>query len=93
MHGLWYTKVYFQIGMLVGDKQEHIKIGGFRGGNGLYRQHVCRDCLVSTEDADNPDIECELREVGDAYKFLKQKRNLSSWKITIYTNMLWCDSD
>jgi hypothetical protein len=72
VHGLWYKKVYFQIGMVVGDTQEHIKICGFRVGNGLYRQHVCRDCLVSTEDADNPDIECELREVGDAYKFLKQ---------------------
>jgi hypothetical protein len=70
--GLGYTKVYFQIGMVVGDIEEHNKICGFHGDNGLYRQHVCRDCSVCTEDADNPDIECELREVADAYKFLKQ---------------------
>ena len=58
--------------MVVGDTEEHNKICGFCGGNGLYRQHVCRDCTVHAEDADNPDIECKLREVGDAYKFLKQ---------------------
>ena len=65
-------KVYFQTGMVVGDTEEHYKICGFRGSNGLYRQHVWQDCSVRTEDADNPDIECELREVGDACKFLKQ---------------------
>ena len=57
VHGLGYTKVYFQIGMVVGDTEEHIKICGFLGGNGLCGQHVCRDCIVRTEDADNPDIE------------------------------------
>ena len=56
VHGLGYTKVYFLYGMVVGDMEEHYKICGFCGGNGLYRQHVCQDCSVHTEDADNPDI-------------------------------------
>ena len=38
----------------------------------LYRQHVCRDCSVRAENAYNPDIECELEEVGDAYKLLSE---------------------
>ena len=47
VHGLGMTKVYFQIGMIIGDTEEHNKICGLRGGNGLYRRYVCRDCLVS----------------------------------------------
>jgi len=66
------TKVYFQIGMIIGDTEEHNKICGFRGGNGLYRRYVCRDCLVSTEDADNPDIGCERRKASDVKKFLNK---------------------
>ena len=36
VHGLGYTKVYFQIGCIVGDTEQHNKICGFRAGNGLY---------------------------------------------------------
>ena len=36
VHGLGMTKVYFQIGMIIGDTEEHNKICGFRGGNGYY---------------------------------------------------------
>ena len=36
VHGLGCTKVYFQIGMVVGDTEEHNKMCGFCGGNGLY---------------------------------------------------------
>ena len=36
VNGLGMTKVYFQIGMIIGDTEEHNKICGFRGGNGLY---------------------------------------------------------
>ena len=50
--------------------QEHIKICGLRGGNGLYRRYACRDCKVSTEDADNLDIGCKCRKVSDDKKFL-----------------------
>ena len=33
----WYDKsLFFQIGMIIGDTEEHNKICGFRGGNGLY---------------------------------------------------------
>ncbi len=30
--------VYFQIGMIIGDTDDHNKISGFRGGNEKYRQ-------------------------------------------------------
>ena len=40
------------------------------GNNGFYRRHFCRDCLVTTEDTDNPDIECELQKESDAHKQL-----------------------
>ena len=93
VHGLGCTKVYFQIGMVVGDIEEHNKICGFHGDNGLYRQHFCRDCSVCTEDADNPDIECELREVGDACKFLKQYLDKETYPDGKLPNMFWCDSD
>ena len=69
VHGLGMTKVYFQIGMIIGDTEEHNKICGFRGVNGLYRRYVCRDCLVSTEDADNPDIGCERHKGSDVKMF------------------------
>jgi len=69
----WYDNFFFQIGMIIGDTEEQNKICGFRGrGNGLYRRYVCRDCLVSTEDADNPDIGCERHIVSDVKKFLNK---------------------
>ena len=58
--------------MIIGDTEEHNKICGFKGGNGLYRRYVCRDCLVSTEDADNPDIGCERCKVSNVKKFLNK---------------------
>ena len=59
IHGVGMTKVDFEIGMIIGDTEEHNKICIFRGGNGLYQRYVCRDYLVSTEDPDNPDIVCK----------------------------------
>ena len=38
---------------------EHSKTCGFRGGNGKYRLHSCRDCKVTTPNSDNPDEKCE----------------------------------
>ena len=68
----WYDKSFFQIGMMIGDTEEHNKICGFRDGNWLYRRYVCRDCLVSTEDADNPEFGCECRKASDVKKFLNK---------------------
>ena len=51
IHGLGITKVFFHIGMII--------------GNELYRQYVCRDFLVSSEDADNVDIGRERCTVSD----------------------------
>ena len=67
VHGLGMTKFYFQIGMISGDTDEHN-----RSGNRLYRRYVCLDCLVSTEDAYNPDIGCERRKVSDVKKNLNK---------------------
>jgi hypothetical protein len=41
--------------MIIGDTDNHNKICGFRGGNGKYRLHSCRDCTVTTTaNSDNP---------------------------------------
>ena len=41
VHGLGMKKVYFQIGMIIGDTEEHNKICGFRGGNGWIISTIC----------------------------------------------------
>ena len=41
VHGLGKMKVFFLIGMIIGDTDKHNKASGFRGGNGKYRLHVC----------------------------------------------------
>ena len=68
-------QVYFQVGMIIGDMEQHNKICGFHGGNDLHRQHMSCDCNVISDDADNPNIKCKkkkwrklaglLAEVGD----------------------------
>ena len=64
VHGLVKTKVFFQVGMIIGDADEHNKICGFRGGNGKYRLHTCRDCTVTTPNSDNPYAKCKPRLVS-----------------------------
>ena len=54
VHGFDKMKVYSQIGMIIGGTDEYNKICGFRGGNGKYRLHSCRDCTVTTANSDNP---------------------------------------
>ena len=41
--------------------------------------YVCRDCLVSTEDADNPDIGCKRRKVSDAKMFLNKSLDKNAY--------------
>ena len=50
--------VYFEVGMIIGDTEQHNKICGFCGGNGLHRRHMSRNCNVTSDDADNPNIKC-----------------------------------
>jgi hypothetical protein len=45
-------KVYFQVGMIIGDTEQHNKICGFCGGNGLHRRHMSCDCIVTSDDAE-----------------------------------------
>ena len=58
LHGFGWMQVYFQVGMIIGDTEQHNEICGFRGGNGLHRQHMSHDCNVTSDDADNPNIKC-----------------------------------
>ena len=44
--------------MIIGDTEQHSKICGFCGGNGLHRQHMSCDCNVTSGDADNPNTKC-----------------------------------
>jgi hypothetical protein len=59
LHGFGWMQVYFQVGMIIGDTEQHNKICGFFcGGNGLHRQHMSCDCNVTSDDGDNPNIKC-----------------------------------
>jgi hypothetical protein len=56
-------QVYFQVGMIIGDTEQHNKICGFcGGGNGLHRWHMSHDCNVTSDDADNPNIKCTRKK-------------------------------
>ena len=49
LHGFGWMQVYFQVGMIIGDTEQHNEICGFRGGNGLHRQHMSHDCNVTSD--------------------------------------------
>ena len=57
--------------MIIGDTEQHNKICGFCGGNGLHRQHMNQDCNVTSDDADNPNIKCTRKEVKEAHRFIR----------------------
>ena len=71
VHGLGKTKFFIQIGMIIGDTDKHNKASGFRGGNGKYRLHTCRDCTVTTPNSDNPYAKCEPRLVSYTKPYLE----------------------
>ena len=62
--GFGWMHVYFQVGMIIGDTEQHNKICGFQGGNGLHRWHMSCDCNVTSDDADNPYIKCTRKKLG-----------------------------
>ena len=65
VHGLGWTDVYFQFGMHIGDTEQHNKICGFRGGNGLFRRHCSRDCDITTSSCDDPNATCCRKQRQD----------------------------
>ena len=46
------------MGMIIGDTEQHNKLCGFHGGNGLHTQLMSCDCNVTSDDAENPNIKC-----------------------------------
>jgi hypothetical protein len=68
--GFGWMKVYFQVGMIIGDTEQHNKICGFRGRNGLHRRHMSHDCNVTSDDADNPNIKCTRKEVKETCRLI-----------------------
>jgi hypothetical protein len=58
LHCFGWMQVYFQVGMIIGDTDQHNKICGFCGGNGIHRWHMSCNCNVTSDDADNPNIKC-----------------------------------
>ena len=73
VYGFGWIQVYFQVGMIIGDTEQHNKryICGFCGGNGLHRRHMSRDCNVTSDDADNPNIKCTRKEVKETCRFTR----------------------
>ena len=70
VHGFGWMQVYLQVGMIIGDTEQHNKICGFCGGNGIHRQHMSRDCNVTSDDADNPNIKCTRKKVKETCRFI-----------------------
>ena len=56
--------------MIIGDTEQHNKICGICGGNGLQRQHMSCDCNVTSDDADNPNIKCTRKKVKETRRFI-----------------------
>jgi hypothetical protein len=71
LHGFSWMKVYFQVGMIIGDTKHHNKICGLHGGNGLHRRHMSRDGNVTSDDADNPNIKCTKKHVKETCRFIR----------------------
>ena len=70
VYGLGWMHVYFQVGMIIGDMEQHNKICGFCGGNGLHRRHMSRDCNVISDDADNSNIKCTRKKQKETCRFI-----------------------
>jgi hypothetical protein len=70
VYGFGWMKVYFQVGMIIGDTEQQNKICGFSGGNGLHRWHMSQDCNVTSDDADNPSIKCTRKEMKETCRFI-----------------------
>jgi hypothetical protein len=66
LHGFVFVfgwmQVYFQVGMIIGDMEQHNNLYGFCGGNGLHMRHMSHNCNVTSDDADNPNIKCIRKE-------------------------------
>jgi hypothetical protein len=75
-HGFGWMQVYFQVGMIIGDTEQHNKICDFCEGNGLHRWDMSCDCNVTSDDADNPNIKCKRKNVKETCKFIR-------WVMTI----------
>ena len=58
LHGFGWMQVYCQVGMIIGDTEEHKKLCDFHGENGLHRWHMSCNYNVTSDDADNPNIKC-----------------------------------
>jgi hypothetical protein len=70
VHGMGMTKVYFQLGMIVGDTEQHNKICGFRGGNGKFRKFASRDCDCPTHCCDDPNYVCNRSKIDPTRKWM-----------------------
>ena len=57
--------------MIIGDTEQHNKICGFRGGNGLHRQHMSNNYNVTSDDADNPNIKCTRKKENETGRFIR----------------------
>ena len=72
LHGFGWMQVYVQVGMIIVDTEQHNKICGFCRGNGLHRWHMRRDCNMTSDDADNPNIKSTRKKVKETCRFISK---------------------
>ena len=63
---------YVQVDMIIVDTEQHNKICGFCRGNGLHRWHMRRDCNMTSDDADNPNIKSTRKKVKETCRFISK---------------------
>ena len=69
--------LFRSVGMIIGDMVQHNKqYMWLPWRNGLHRWHMSRDCNVTSDDADNPNIKCTRK------KHEKETRRFIRWVMT-----------
>ncbi len=71
VHRMGWTDVYFQLGLIIRDTEQHNRVCGFCRGNGLvHRHYICHNCSCLTMDSDLPNPKCTEDCVGTRNEFV-----------------------
>ena len=68
----------FAVQVILGDCKGNNMLCGQYGGHSIQSKRLCRDCMVSPNDADNPDHLCTFISSEDVKEKTKKELNLMS---------------
>ena len=70
VYGLGEVYLHFELCMIIGDTEGHDKMCGHNSCHVSSQARMNRTCDVSTEDGDNPNVECNLSVQSDIQKIV-----------------------